>query len=76
MYSLCQKSSESISHLFLDCEFTKLVWHRLTLTLKLQTTWAGSTLHACLENWSIEEFTLSQLPTLWSAGIYGWFATE
>jgi hypothetical protein len=50
MCSLCRKISESISHLFLDCKFTQIVWHRITLALKLETIWTGSTLHACLEN--------------------------
>jgi len=64
MCTLCHNSYESISRIFLDFLFTKLVWLKISQFLNLQTMWMGTTLHDFLENWALMEFSLTHLPTL------------
>jgi hypothetical protein len=54
---LCKKDSENISHLFIHCSFTKLVWERIQTGQKIKKVWEGNNLTDCYKNW-IEEKTV------------------
>jgi hypothetical protein len=64
MCFLCHNNSETISHIFLDCPFTKSIWHKIFLVLNLKKMWTGTNLHDFLENWSLQDFTLPHLPVI------------
>jgi ribonuclease HI len=67
---LCRLNSESVTHLFIDCTFTQQVWRRLSFALKLRSTWSGSSLKNCLEDWAKEESLYPHLPALVSWHIW------
>jgi hypothetical protein len=70
IFHLCRLDSESVTHLFIDCTFTQQVWSRLFIALKLRTTWTGSSLKNCLEDWTKEESLYPHLPALVSWHIW------
>jgi len=48
---LCNQSSESAYHLFLECSFVTKVWNLISSSLSLTTRWLGGTFLACFKSW-------------------------
>ena len=48
---LCWTHDESIDHLFIFCEFTKLIWSMLGPELDLRHVWGHLDLHSSFEQW-------------------------
>jgi hypothetical protein len=61
---LCHLDSESVDHLFIKCQFTKQVWQKIALVLKLHTTWEGTKIEDCLISWTQKESIHIHLPPL------------
>jgi hypothetical protein len=59
---LCKQHSETIPHIFLQCSFTRSVWHQLSLALNLTTPWTGSSVPNCFRNWIGDNKNHSLLP--------------
>jgi len=61
---LCKSESESINHLFINCTFSRQVWEKIVLNLKLQTIWDGNSLPNFFDRWVQKEKKLMHLPSL------------
>jgi hypothetical protein len=57
------------------CPFTQNLWRNLLDTFKISTSWGGSSLSDCLENWFKVEFFLIPYQLLF-VGICGWKGTD
>jgi hypothetical protein len=59
---LCNQSSESAYHLFVDCSFVTEVWHNISISLSLTARWLGGTLSACFKSWYAQRTLFPCLP--------------
>eukprot|EP00253_Pinus_taeda_P020147 PITA_20147 len=69
---LCNDASESISHLFVSCHFTKSVWEESFKLLKCSGKWEGENLSNAWEYWwaHYPEKNMRNLPPIISWGIW------
>jgi hypothetical protein len=67
---LCQKDSETVTHLLVKCVFTQQIWSRIIKELKLRTKWEGNSMRNCFEYWAKKETKYSHLPCLVSWHIW------
>jgi hypothetical protein len=61
---ICKTDSESPNHLFINCAFSRQVWKKIVLILKLQTIWDGTSLPNCFDRWAQKEHKHMHLPSL------------
>jgi hypothetical protein len=59
---LCNQQSETIPHIFINCSFIRSVWQILSPTQLLYTTWSGSSVLNCFQNWIGVSKNLALLP--------------
>jgi len=59
---LCQRDSESINHLFINCQFFKQVWTITTSALKSHSSWDSSKIADCFEAWTNIKHHHTNLP--------------
>jgi hypothetical protein len=56
---LCKNDCESVDHLFVYCQFTKVVWMEISNSFKLQIHWDKLNLLECMEFWMTDKFVSS-----------------
>eukprot|EP00253_Pinus_taeda_P008065 PITA_08065 len=69
---LCQDASESITHLLVECSFTRQVWVETKKLLNITSRWEGGDLIAAWEFWwsNYPEKNLRNLPPILCWGIW------
>jgi hypothetical protein len=63
-FHLCRADDEDIEHLFLHCQFTKIVWGTCLSALNLHLDWSGRTLGEVMEKWLQHKVVPKKLPVL------------
>lgn len=48
---LCKRSSESATHLFVDCSFTRDLWEKFYQNFGIFVKWNGPNVESCLQDW-------------------------
>jgi hypothetical protein len=48
---LCKEENKDTNHLFIHCDFTKSVWHRIIARRKYKHSWHGTDFEDCITNW-------------------------
>jgi hypothetical protein len=52
---LCNCNLEQVSHLLINCPFTKVVWNRLYSIYNLKFQWVGTSVSDCFNEWSLKK---------------------
>jgi hypothetical protein len=67
---LCTKGPETVSHLLINCYFTKQVWLLILGVLNLRYDWDGISVKACYDKWITQAPEFATLPALVSWKIW------
>jgi hypothetical protein len=59
---LCGNNEENVSHLFVECSFTKDIWSTIQKELKLESAWEGGKIVDCLQNWIRKRENWKEIP--------------
>jgi hypothetical protein len=59
---LCGNSEETMSHIFFECSFIKVIWNSILKELKLVSTWEGGQIVECLQNWIRKKENWKEIP--------------
>jgi exonuclease III len=61
---LCNSSGETSAHLFIDCSFSRSVWNLISPALTPTSTWTGTSVSNCFQNWSRASPNQVKIPIL------------
>ena len=61
-FPLCRKEEELVEHLFLECDYNKVVWSYTPRDLKVNLDWRGSCLEDIFKDWYAKEKVFKMLP--------------
>ena len=67
---LCYIDEEIVSHVFIKCPFTHLVWDTIILDQNINIVWDGTSITACYDYWKTMEHNLKYLPSLVSCFVW------
>jgi hypothetical protein len=60
--ALCGEAEETLNHLFVDCNFTKDIWHSILKEQNLNIIWEGGQLIDCFQIWISKTKFWKELP--------------
>jgi len=60
----CKISCEDNAHLFIQCNFTKSIWQKISSIKNIRDKWEGVNLDACLTIWMENKTNLASLVSL------------
>jgi hypothetical protein len=64
LFPLCKLALETVSHLFIDCSFTLLVWINLQSFSNSILNWRGQSLIDCMDDWTTNKLLPNRIPVL------------
>jgi hypothetical protein len=64
IFQLCFRGKETVYHIFAHCQFTRLVWDKVTRDNKLKMDWIGNSTSDCLDHSITSEKFYKILPPL------------
>lgn len=49
IFSLCREAFESVSHIFVHCNFAKTVWNHICSVLHIKQVWLLDSIEDCMK---------------------------